>query len=126
MLLADQADGHADRTFSRRVREYIRPLVLTIDDFATREHTTAQPDDLYYGPPVGRAGKPVILTSNRAPKDRYPDHPNPVVPNHCFTGSSTPAPKSSRTGPNCRPENDAAATTIETPPARAGNTNTEA
>ena len=46
-LLADLAGGHADRTWDRRLREYTRPAVLILDDFALREHTAAQADDLY-------------------------------------------------------------------------------
>ena len=62
------------------MREYTRPLVLIIDDFAMREHTTTQSDDLYdLVSDRAIAGKPLILTSNRAPKDWYPLFPNPVV-----------------------------------------------
>ena len=41
-MLADLAGGHADRTIGQRMREYTRPLVLLIDDFAMREHTPTQ------------------------------------------------------------------------------------
>ena len=46
-MLADLAGGHADRTIGQRMREYTRPLVLIVDDFAMREHTPTQSDDLY-------------------------------------------------------------------------------
>ncbi len=79
-MLADLAGGHADRTIGQRMREYTRPTVLIIDDFAMREHTTTGSDDLYdLVSDRAIAGKPVILTSNRAPKDWYPLFPNPVV-----------------------------------------------
>ena len=79
-MLADLAGGHADRTIGQRMREYTRPHVLIIDDFAMREHTTTQSDDLYdLVSDRAIAGKPLILTSNRAPKDWYPLFPNPVV-----------------------------------------------
>ena len=42
-VLADLAGGHADRTWGQRVREYTRPLVLILDDFALREHTPSKP-----------------------------------------------------------------------------------
>ena len=78
-MLADLAGGHADRTIGQRMREYTRPLVLIIDDFAMREPTT-QSDDLYdLVSDRAIAGKPLVLTSNRAPKDWYPLFPNPVV-----------------------------------------------
>lgn len=38
-MLADLAGGHADRTIGQRMRQYTRPLVLIVDDFAMREHT---------------------------------------------------------------------------------------
>jgi DNA replication protein DnaC len=79
-MLADLADGHADRTIGQRMREYTRPLVLIVDDFAMREHTPTQSDDLYdLVSDRAIAAKPLILTSNRAPKDWYPLFPNPVV-----------------------------------------------
>jgi DNA replication protein DnaC len=52
--------------------------VLLLDDFAMRELTAAQADDLYELI-TERAGKSLILTSNRAPADWYPLFPNPVV-----------------------------------------------
>ena len=55
-----------------------RPAVLVLDDFAMRELTTAQADDLYELI-TERAGRSLILTSNRAPADWYPLFPNPVV-----------------------------------------------
>lgn len=79
-VLTDLAGGHADRTWGARAREYTRPAVLILDDFAMREHTTAQADDLYElisERAVNR--RPVILTSNRQPVDWYPLFPNPVV-----------------------------------------------
>lgn len=79
-MLADLAGGHADRTIGQRMREYTRPLVLIVDDFAMREHTPTQSDDLYdLVSDRAIAAKPLILTSNRAPKDWYPLFPNPVV-----------------------------------------------
>jgi len=77
--LADLAGGHADRTWDRRLREYIRPAVLILDDFAMRELTAVQADDLYE--PISeraRAGHSLILTANRSPVDWYPLFPNPV------------------------------------------------
>ena len=79
-VLSDLAGGHADRTWGQRIREYTKPLVLILDDFAMREHTAMHADDLYELI-SDRAvnGKPLILTSNRAPKDWYGLFPNPVV-----------------------------------------------
>ena len=79
-LLADLAGGHADHSWDRRLREYTRPAVLILDDFAMRPLTDAQADDLYeLISERAAAGGPLILTSNRAPTDWYPLFPNPVV-----------------------------------------------
>jgi DNA replication protein DnaC len=76
--LADLAGGHADHTWERRLQALARPAILILDDFAMRELTPPQADDLYEL--IGeRAGRSVILTSNRAPVDWYPLFPNPVV-----------------------------------------------
>jgi DNA replication protein DnaC len=76
--LAHLAGGHADHTWHKRLAELTRPAVLILDDFAMRELTPAQADDLYELI-SDRASRPLILTSNRAPQDWYPLFPNPVV-----------------------------------------------
>jgi DNA replication protein DnaC len=52
--------------------------VLILDDFGMRELTARQADDLYELTNE-RAGRSLILTSNRSPVDWYPLFPNPVV-----------------------------------------------
>jgi DNA replication protein DnaC len=79
-LLATLAGGHAERNFDKRLAELVRPPVLILDDFAMREHTPAQADDLYELVSARAAtGKSLIITANRAPVDWYPLFPNPVV-----------------------------------------------
>ncbi|MFF7791279.1 ATP-binding protein [Streptomyces sp. NPDC007991] len=46
-ILAKLAGGHADRTWDKRIRELIRPDLLILDDFAMRQLTAPQADDLY-------------------------------------------------------------------------------
>jgi hypothetical protein len=46
-VLAELAGGHADRTWPRRLAELARPALLILDDFAMREFTAPQADDLY-------------------------------------------------------------------------------
>ncbi|CAO5171542.1 transposase [Frankia sp. AiPs1] len=75
--LADLAGGHADGTWTRRLAELARPALL-VDDFAMRELTATQTDDLYELVRE-RSGKSVLLTSNRSPVDWYPLFPNPAV-----------------------------------------------
>ncbi len=103
-MLADLAGGHADRTIGQRMREYTRPLVLIIDDFAMREHTTTQSDDLYdLVSDRAIAGKPLILTSNRAPKDWYPLFPNPVVAESLLDRLINTSHQTLMDGPSYRP-----------------------
>jgi len=80
-LLAHLAGGHAGRSLETRVRKLAAITVLICDDFAMREFTAAQADDLYelLTERVGRPGRSLILTSNRSPSDWYPLFPNAVV-----------------------------------------------
>ena len=80
-LLAELAGGHADRTFTVRVKKLTKPAVLIVDDWAMREFTATQADDAYelLCERVGRPGKALVLTSNRSPADWYPLFPNAVV-----------------------------------------------
>jgi DNA replication protein DnaC len=77
-LLADLGGGHADRTWEARLRRWARPALLILDDFAMREFTVAQADDLYELISE-RARRSVIITANRAATDWYSLFPNPVV-----------------------------------------------
>jgi DNA replication protein DnaC len=77
-LLADLAGGHADRTWANRLRRWARPDIVILDDFAMRDFSAAQADDLYEII-TERAGRSLILTANRAASDWYSLFPNPVV-----------------------------------------------
>ena len=79
-VLATLAGGHADRSWDKRLSELTRPTVLILDDFAMRELSAAQADDLYeLVTSRAAAGHSLVLTSNRSPVDWYPLFPNPVV-----------------------------------------------
>jgi DNA replication protein DnaC len=80
-LLAELSGGHADRSFDTRVRKLAAITVLIVDDFAMREFTAPQADDLYelLSERAGKTSRSLILTSNRSPSDWYPLFPNPVV-----------------------------------------------
>ena len=78
-LLADLAGGHADGSWSTRLRRYLSPELLILDDFAMREHTVVQTEDLYELVSRRYRRGSLILTSNREPKDFYPLFPNPVL-----------------------------------------------
>jgi DNA replication protein DnaC len=78
-LLADLAGGHADRTWGTRLRRWARPDVLILDDFAMRDFTTGQADDLYELITERQNRGSLIITANRSAIDWYPLFPNPVV-----------------------------------------------
>jgi DNA replication protein DnaC len=77
-LLADLAGGHADRSWETRLRRWARPNVLILDDFAIRDFTLSQADDLYELV-TERGPRPAIFTANRQASDWYSLFPNPVV-----------------------------------------------
>jgi DNA replication protein DnaC len=77
-LLADLAGGHADRTWQNRLTRWSRPTMLILDDFAMRDFTLAEADDLYELI-TERGSKPAIFTANRQASDWYTLFPNPVV-----------------------------------------------
>jgi DNA replication protein DnaC len=77
-LLADLAGGHADHSWHSRLRRWASPRLLILDDFAMREFSVTQADDLYELV-TERADKSAILTANRSASDWYSLFPNPVV-----------------------------------------------
>ena len=77
-LLADLAGGHADRSWESRLRRWSRPALLILDDFAMRDFTAGQADDLYELVSE-RAGRSIVITANRSAEDWYSLFPNPVV-----------------------------------------------
>lgn len=108
-LLGDLAGGHADRTWNQRLRRWARPDVLILDDFAMRDFTTAQADDLYELV-TERAGHSMIFTANRAAADWYSLFPNPVVAESILDRVVNSAHHLAITGrsyrPNHRPRTD--------------------
>jgi DNA replication protein DnaC len=101
-ILADLAGGHADGTWDRRLRAWARPAITICDDFGLRELTPAQADDLYELI-TERTGKPLIITSNRAPADWYPLFPNPVVAESLLDRLINTSHQITITGPSYRP-----------------------
>jgi len=78
-LLRDLAGGRADGGWEQRLRRYLQPDLLILDDFAMKEFTVAQTEDVYelIDGRVGRSS--LVVTSNRSPQDWYPLFPNPVL-----------------------------------------------
>jgi DNA replication protein DnaC len=78
-LLSDLGGGRADDTWEKRLRHYLKPDLLIIDDFALKEFTKTQAEDLYELIDRRYRSNPMIVTANRSPKDWYPLFPNPVI-----------------------------------------------
>ena len=79
--------------------------MLILDDFGMRELTAAQADDLYELI-TERAGRSLILTSNRAPADWYPLFPNPVVAESLLDRLINTSHQIFMNGPSYRPEQE--------------------
>ena len=78
-LLADLGGGRADDTWEKRVQYYLKPNLLILDDFAMKEFSKTQAEDLYELIDRRHHTSSLIVTANRAPKDWYPLFPNPVI-----------------------------------------------
>jgi len=78
-LLSDLGGGRADDTWEKRLAHYLKPNLLILDDFAMKEFTKTQAEDLYELINQRHNSSSMIVTANRAPKDWYPLFPNPVI-----------------------------------------------
>jgi DNA replication protein DnaC len=78
-LLSDLGGGRADDTWEKRLQHYLKPNLLVLDDFAMKEFTKTQSEDLYELVDRRHHISSMIVTANRAPKDWYPLFPNPVI-----------------------------------------------
>jgi DNA replication protein DnaC len=78
-MFGDLGGGHADGTWERRFRRYLKPDLLLLDDFAIKEFSPQQAEDIYeLVDERGRSGS-LVVASNRSPQDWYPLFPNPVL-----------------------------------------------
>ena len=78
-FLTDLAGGRADGSWQPRLRRYVTPDLLVLDDFAMREYTTLQAEDLYELVSRRYRQGALVVTLNREPKDLYPLFPNPLL-----------------------------------------------
>jgi DNA replication protein DnaC len=78
-FLADLAGGRADGTYPARLRRYLSPMLLILDDFGLREYSVSQSEDLYELVSRRYRRGSFIFTTNREPQDLYPLFPNPVL-----------------------------------------------
>ena len=78
-LLADLGGGHADGTWEARLRRYLKPDLLIVDDFATKEFILQQAEDIYELIDERSRSGSLVVASNRSPQDWYPLFPNSVL-----------------------------------------------
>lgn len=69
----------ADDTWDKKLRCYLKPDLLIIDDFALKEFTKLQAEDLHEPIDQRYRSSMMIVTANRSPKDWYPLFPNPLI-----------------------------------------------
>ncbi|MFE0063484.1 AFG1/ZapE family ATPase [Streptomyces sp. NPDC059003] len=103
-ILADLAGGHADHTFDKCLAAHVKADLLILDDFAMREFTPRQADDLYELISQRIAeGRSIAITANRAPQDWYPLFPNPVVAESLLDRMINTSHQVFMNGPSYRP-----------------------
>jgi len=78
-LLADLGGGRADETWEKRIQHYLKPDLLILDDFAMKEFTKTQAEDIYELIDRRNRNSSLVVTANRTPKDWYTLFPNPVI-----------------------------------------------
>ena len=77
-LLRDLGGGRADGTWEQRLRLYVKPDLLILDDFAIKEFTQGQAEDLFELIDHCTPRTSTIVTTSRSPQNCYPLFPNPV------------------------------------------------
>lgn len=78
--LADLAGGRADGTWQTRLRRYLTPDLLILDDFAfTEQYSLAHGEDLFELISRRYRKGSLIVTVQREPKELYQLFPSPVV-----------------------------------------------
>ena len=102
-ILAHLAGGRADRTWDKRLRELTRPPSWILDDFAMRELTAAQADDLYELI-TERAGRSTDLDQQPGTRRLVPAVPQPVVAESLLDRLINTSHQVFMNGPSYRPE----------------------
>jgi DNA replication protein DnaC len=75
-MLADLGGGRADGTWEVRLRRYLKPDLLILDDFCLNPQ---QAEDLYQLIEERDRRGSMVVTSNRSPQGWYALFPNPVL-----------------------------------------------
>lgn len=78
-LLADLGGGRADGTYDTRLRSYLGPDLLILDDFGLQAFTATQSEDLYQLICERYLRRCTIVVSNRPPQEWYTLFADPVL-----------------------------------------------
>jgi DNA replication protein DnaC len=73
--------GRADQSWEQRLKKYLAPDLLIIDDFGLSPLTLTQAEDFYEIVAERHLQSSIIITSNRPPQDWVPLFPDPVMAN---------------------------------------------
>jgi DNA replication protein DnaC len=73
--------GRADHSWEKRMKKYLAPNLLIIDDFGLSPLNSIQAEDFYEIVTERHLKSSIIITSNRPPPDWVPLFPDPVMAN---------------------------------------------
>jgi len=73
--------ARADYSWEKRIKRFLRPDLLIIDDFGLTALTPTQAEDFYEIVTERHLNSSMIITSNRTPQDWIPLFPDPVMAN---------------------------------------------
>lgn len=73
--------GRADHSWEKRMKKYLAPDLLIIDDFGLAPLSPIQAEDFYEIVAERHLKSSIALTSNRPPQDWVPLFPDPVMAN---------------------------------------------
>ncbi len=80
-LLRALLASRADHSWEKRIRRYLKPDVLILDDFGLTAFTPTQAEDIYELIAERHLKSSIIVTSNRPPQDWLALFPDPVMAN---------------------------------------------
>jgi DNA replication protein DnaC len=73
--------ARADHSWEKRIKKFLRPDLLIIDDFGLTALTPTQAEDVYEIVTERHLTSSMIINSNRPPQDWIPLFPDPVMAN---------------------------------------------
>ncbi len=73
--------GRADHSWEKRIKKYLAPDLLILDDFGLTSLNSTQAEDFYEIVTERHLKSSILITSNRPPQDWVPLFPDPVMAN---------------------------------------------